>query len=189
MKEEYQQLIKDQYLKSRGDSMMLFKTIVSIAEQTGLALALECLEQCVIEKRVAWLERNAQSFEKTGNPLVDGYKAFYERYLGLSLPGNGEIIQANGRRIVFRWWNKCPTLEACQAFGLDTRVICKVVHHQPVNILLSRVDPRLRFERNYAALRPYTPYCEESIEIDQPLNTGNIQISTRSSEPLPGDKK
>ncbi len=73
MKEEYRQLIKYQYEKSRGDSEMLFKTILSIAEHTGLAEALDCLEQCVIEKRSLWLEGNEQSLEKTGNPLFDGY--------------------------------------------------------------------------------------------------------------------
>jgi hypothetical protein len=169
MNEEYRQLIKYQYENSRGDSVNLFKTILSIAEETGLGKALSCFEQCVIEKRVLWLERNEQSLEKTGNPLLDGYKAFYERYLGLSIPRDGEIIEATERRMVFRWWNKCPTLEACVACGLDTRKVCKVVYHQPVQIILSRIDARLRFERNYDALRPHTEYCEESIELDEPL--------------------
>jgi hypothetical protein len=169
MNEEFRKLIKYEYENSRGDSVNLFKTILSVAEDTGLAEALSCLEQCVIEKRSLWLERNEDSLEKTGNPLLDGYKAFYERYLGLSIPRDGEIVEATERRIVFRWWNRCPTLDACVACGLDTREICKVVYHRPVQILLAKLDPRLRFERNYEELRPHTAYCEESIEIDQSL--------------------
>jgi hypothetical protein len=168
MDDKYRQLIKKQYENSRWDSTELFKTILFAAEETGLEHALEYLEECVIEKRSAWLERNEENTEKTGKPLIDGYKLFYECYLGLIIPGDGEIVEANDRRIVMRWWNKCPTLEACQALGLDTREICKKVYHRPVQIFLSRIDTRLRFKRNYEALRPYTAYCEESIELEGP---------------------
>jgi hypothetical protein len=166
MEKELCQLIKNQYENSRGDSLELFKTILSVAAETGFEAALECLEECVSEKRSAWLERNEKNIERTGDPLVDGYKLFYERYLGLRIPRDGEIIEANDRRIVFRWWNPCPTLEACQALSLDTREICKRAYHRPVQIMLSKIDPRLRFQRNYDALRPQTTYCEESIEIE-----------------------
>jgi hypothetical protein len=29
--------------------------------------------------------------------------------------------------------------------------------------MLTRLDPRLRFERDYEVLRPYAPYCRERI--------------------------
>ncbi|MFN2232542.1 MAG: nucleoside deaminase, partial [Anaerolineae bacterium] len=79
----------------------------------------------------------------------------------LSVPADGEIVAWDERRMVTRWWNRCPTLEACQALGLDTRVICRLAYHGPVQAFLSRIEPRLRFDRNYDALRPHTPYCEE----------------------------
>jgi hypothetical protein len=34
-----------------------------------------------------------------------------------------------------------------------------------VQVFISRIDPQLRFQRNYDALRPYTPYCEEIITL------------------------
>jgi tRNA(adenine34) deaminase len=163
MHAKYYQLVKHHYENSKGDSTSLFQTILSIAEEVGLEDVLECLQQCVIEKRLAWLDKNAYALEKTGNPLLDGYKMFYERYLGLSIPRDGEIIEATEIQLVTRWWNHCPTLEACQKLGLDTREICRKVYHQPVQALLSKIDPRLKFKRNYAALRPHTPYCEEII--------------------------
>jgi propanediol dehydratase small subunit len=34
-----------------------------------------------------------------------------------------------------------------------------------VQEFLQRIDPRLRFDRNYTALRPYRDYCEELITL------------------------
>lgn len=167
MDREYSQLVRDQYESSRGDSTALFQTILSIAEEVGMEEVLECLQQCVIERRLACLGRNVKALEKTGNPLIDGYKTFYESYLGLAIPQDGEIIEVSNRRLVTRWWNHCPTLEACQKFGLDTREIRKKVYHKPVEVLLAKIDPRLRVKRNYEALRPYTPYCEEIIGLEE----------------------
>jgi hypothetical protein len=82
------------------------------------------------------------------------------------VPQEGEIVAQTEREVVMRWWNPCPTLEECVRLGLDTRVICRQVYHRPVQEMLSRLDSRLRFERNYEALRPFVPYCEERIVLD-----------------------
>jgi len=161
-------LIREQYEASRGDSTSLFETVLALAREFGLDEVLACLEQCVIARRMAWFERNAASLPHSGDALMDGYRAFYERYLGLSLPADGEIVEASPSRIVTRWWNRCPTLEACQKLGLDTRRVCRQVYHRPVQALLERIDPRLQFDRNYASLRPAAPYCEEIIELESP---------------------
>jgi hypothetical protein len=166
MNRKYSQLVKRQYESSRGDSTLLFQTILTLAEEVNLDEVLECLQDCVIEKRLSWLDKNFKVLEKTGNSLIDGYRMFYESYLGLSIPRDGEIIEASDRQLVTRWRNTCPTLEACKKLGLDTREICKKVYHKPVQVLLSKIDPRLRFERNYKALRPYAPYCEEIIALE-----------------------
>lgn len=163
--EEYYQRIKQQYENSRGDSTELFQTILSVAGEIGLDNALAFLEQCVIEKRLSWLDKNLESLDKMANPVLDGYRLFYESYLGISAPEDGEIVEQTERKIVTRWWNHCPTLEACQKLGLDTREICRKVYHKPVQVFLSKIDPRLRFERNYDALRPHTAYCEEIITL------------------------
>jgi len=162
MNAEQAQWIKQQYEANRTDSTTLFQTILSIGNEAGFAY----LEQCVIERRLAWLDKNRDTLKITGNPLLDGYQAFYESYLGLSIPRDGEMIAATDTHLVFRWWNRCPTLEACQKLGLETRYICKQVYHQPVQAFLSKINPALRFERNYESLRPHTPYCEEIILLD-----------------------
>ena len=162
---DVQRAIKKQYEASRGDSSALFQAILAIGAEIGLDAALEILEGFVTEKRTAWLARQGKNLPRSGDPLLDGYKAFYECYLGLSIPGDGEIVEKTDRRLVMRWWNRCPTLEACQKLGLDTREICQKVYQAPVQALLTRLDPRLRFRRNYARIRPYADYCEEIIEL------------------------
>ena len=138
---------------------------MSLANEIGLDKALAYLEGCVIEKRLGWLGANLERLNRTGNPVLDGYRLFYETYLGVSVPGDGEIVEQHARRLVMRWWNPCPTLAACQKLGLDTREVCRKAYHQPVQAFLLRIDPRLRFDRNYAALRPHQPYCEEIITL------------------------
>lgn len=158
--------IKQQYHQSGYDHDPLFETILNAAGEIGLDQALACLERCVLEKRLAWLEEHLVTFERTDNPVLDGYRLFYERYLGVAVPADGEIAGRTGRSLVTRWWNTCPTLEACQKFGLDTREICRKVYHRPVQAFLAQLDPRLRFERNYEVLRPHAAYCEEMITLE-----------------------
>ncbi len=164
--EPYTDIIRNQYTNSSGDATPLFQTILSVAAEIGLDQALAILEECVIGKRLAWLDANLVHLVKSGNPILDGYHLFYETYLGLSVPADGVIIEQDAHRMVMRWWNPCPTLAACQKLGLDTRVVCRKAYQRPVQEFLQRIDPRLRFDRNYEALRPHTPYCEEIIALE-----------------------
>jgi len=159
----YIQCIRDKYENSRGESTELFQEIICISEEIGLDAALSLLENCVIDKRLAWAKANLEGVGKTDNPVLDGYRWFYEDYLGLFVPEDGEIVELSEKRIISRWWNPCSTLDACQKFGFDTRVICKIAYHRPVNEFLKQLHPSLRFERNYDCLRPHTSYCEEII--------------------------
>ena len=154
------------YQSTAGDATDLFRTILLIAGEIGLNEALSLLERCVTEKRIAWLQRHEPQFENTDCPLPDAYRLFYEDYLGLSVPNDGEIVEWTANRVLMRWWNPCPTLEACVRLGLDTRGICREVYHRPVQELLSALNPALRFGRNYDALRPYVPYCEEYLLLE-----------------------
>lgn len=167
MKDDHYSLIKNEYQNSGRDSTGLFQAVLSISAEIGLDEALKILEKCVFEKRSSWMDRNEKDFERSGNAVLDGYRLFYERYLGLSLPRDGETIQWTDQKIVVRWCNFCPTLEACQKLGLDTRQVCRVAYHRPVQNMLSRLDSRLRFRRDYDTLRPYGAFCEETIELEE----------------------
>lgn len=170
------QQIKHCYLHSGKNAIDLFQAVQSVASDSGWDAALACLEQCVIDKRLTWWQNRRVTWATTGDLLHDAYCLFYEDYLGLSIPQDGEIVEANGQRWVTRWWNPCPTLEACQTLGLDTREVCREVYQRPVQALLSQLDRRLTFKRNYTAIRPYAAYCEEIITLEE---AGNNRTSAR----------
>ncbi|GAB4447839.1 MAG: hypothetical protein Kow00120_17930 [Anaerolineae bacterium] len=153
--------IRQKYLS--GDYRDLFGTIMSVADEIGLDAALAHLEWCVTEKRLAWLDDNLASLARTGNRLHDAYRAFYESYLGIAPPADGEIVAQTADRIVTRWWNVCPVLDVCAELGLDTRDVCRKAYEKPVQAFLSRLHPGLRFRRDYDRIRPHAPYCEETI--------------------------
>ncbi len=163
MIENYTQRIKDQYLCSYPDSTRLFEEIIKISNDIGLDGALAILENCVIEKRLNWLSSELNQSEIQGDSVLDGYHWFYEKYLQVSVPKDGEIVERTESRLVTRWWNFCPTLNACQKLGLDTRQICLITYHKPVDHFLKTINPKLSFERNYDCIRPYADYCEEII--------------------------
>jgi len=167
MRDKYYQLILERYQIKERDFDGLFWTILQIRDEVGLEESLGCLERCVIEKRVGWLDENLEKMERTGDAVEDGYRIFYEEYLGISVPRDGEIVEKTDKKMVMRWWNYCPVLEACKKFGLDTRVVCKRAYHRPVEVFLSRIHPKLKFDRNYERIRPYTPYCEEIITLEE----------------------
>lgn len=156
--------IKEKYIA--GDSIDLFKYIQSIEFEIGFDSALLYLETCAKEKRLIWLEKQLPDITLSEDPLMDAYKIFYEMYLGFSIPRDGEITEKTEKKLVMRWYNHCPTFEACNKLGMDTREICKKVYQNPVREFLVRINPGLRFERNYNSIRPYTDYCEEMIFLE-----------------------
>jgi len=159
----YFQLIKQQYQNNHSDSTELFTLIVRASHEIGMDQALAYLEQCVIEKRLVWLKANQGEVIASSDAVMGAYQCFYEGYLRLSMPEDGEIVERSEKRMVMRWWNPCPTLEACQKLGLDTREVCKKAYHRPVQEFLKQINPKLRFDRNYENIRPYAAWCEEII--------------------------
>ena len=167
MNEKYYRLVKQKYQNKRSDFTELFQTILDIGNEIGLDKSLEYLERCVIEKRLSWLDDNLDQMEKTGNSIEKAYRIFYEIYLGISAPKDGEVVEKTDKKLVTRWWNYCPALQVCEKLGLDTRVVCKKAYHNSTQIFLSKIDSKLKFARNYDCIRPYSPYCEEIITLEE----------------------
>ena len=165
MRNKYYQVILEKYQNKEIDFAELFGAVLAVGDEIGLEKALGYLERCVIEKRLGWLDESLGGIEKTRNAVEDGYRIFYEEYLGISVPKDGEVVDKTDKKMVMRWWNYCPVLEGCKKFGLDTRVVCKNAYHKPVQVFLSRINSKLKFYRNYDSIRPYTPYCEEIITL------------------------
>ena len=116
-------------------------------------------------KRQAWWEANGDTLRLSGPLPRQAYTMFLLLHLGLD-PAEVPVVYEDERCIVWRSFNFCSMLEACIRLGLDTRQVCREGTEESVGRLIARLDPRLRFSRNYAdGIRPYAPYCEERIEL------------------------
>ncbi len=116
-------------------------------------------------ERQAWWESHKDSLNLTGSLLRQAHALILLEYLQLR-PEDVPIVYEDERKIVWRSFDPCPTLQACQRMGLDTRQVCKIGTEESVERLIKHLDPRLRFSRNYAeGFRPYQNYCEEVVEL------------------------
>jgi tRNA(Arg) A34 adenosine deaminase TadA/catechol 2,3-dioxygenase-like lactoylglutathione lyase family enzyme len=119
-------------------------------------------------KRLDWLTAHGHP-ARTAAPLPampitprQAFELFFFDYMGLTRE-QMPVAEETPDRIVWLSRDACPTLEACSRLGLDTRVVCRAVSERPVQVFLSRLDPRLRFVRDYVAIRPYAAHCREQI--------------------------
>ena len=128
--------------------------------------ALAALNADSVSRRVAWFQENKDRFSFLSEDLLDSaYRLLLTRF-GIS-PEEAPIVSRTESQITFHSQNFCPTLEACKHLGLDTRHICRCINEDSTNQLIRQIDPRLTFSRNYEKLRPYSPYCEEMISLNQ----------------------
>ena len=127
--------------------------------------ALRALNEDSTRRRVTWFaEHRADFVLPVDNPLEAGYRLLLLRF-GIS-PEEAPVVSRSACAITFHSQNFCPTLEACRLLELDTRHVCRCINEESTNALLRQLDPRLRFSRNYEKLRPYAPYCEETISLE-----------------------
>jgi len=117
----------------------------------------------VIAKRLMWFRANRLGMERRAQPSPrDAYEMFVLDYLGLT-EDQVPVVAETETEVTWLSTNKCPTLERCQAQGLDTRTVCRAVYEKPTQMLISQLDPQLRFWRDYNEIRPYAPHCRETI--------------------------
>jgi tRNA(adenine34) deaminase len=118
-------------------------------------------------RRLAWWETNKDRLTLSGPLPRQAYTLFLLCYLGLD-PREVPVVYEDQRKITWRWrsYNLCSLLEACVRLGLDTREVCRHGSEESVQVLIARLNSRLRFSRNYVdGIRPYADYCEETIEL------------------------
>ena len=116
------------------------------------------------EKRTGWYAKNRGDLILEGSEVRKAYTMFILEYLKID-PGEAPIVYEDETRIVWRSVNWCPVVEACERGGFDTREVCKNGWERSVQAMIEKIDPRLRFSRNYDRIRPHTDYCEEEITL------------------------
>lgn len=143
----------------------LLKFVAIVAKEIGIDKTLDILEQLNTEKKINWIKSNKNKLNLKGSTDIErAYDLIYNIYLQLN-PNDLEITEKTQNKITMRWKNFCPLLEACKILDLDTRIICKRTQEKPWQPILSIINPNLRLKRNYEKIRPYTDYCEETIEL------------------------
>jgi tRNA(Arg) A34 adenosine deaminase TadA len=127
-------------------------------------------------KRTAWLEENRSQITPhlEGSEVEKAYKLILMK-VGIA-EKEAPIIEKNNDRVVFHSENPCPALDACEILGLDTRTVCRLHSEEATDALIKKLNPRLKFTRNYARLRPYSPFCEEIIELRR-IDSENVSSS------------
>ena len=119
-----------------------------------------------ITRRLDWFNKKRSTFTFINQNLLDS--AYNLLLCRLNIDSSkAQIIKRSNHQIVFHSKNFCPTLEACKILNYDTRYICKYYNENATDVLIKQIDQRLRFERNYDKLRPYSDYCEEMIILEK----------------------
>ncbi|MFH2130634.1 MAG: nucleoside deaminase [bacterium] len=134
------------------------KTIDTLREADSTKLAQ--MANDLAKKRVSWY--SDQDFKPVSDDCLDQAYGLFLKKLGISA-AEAPVVDRQPDRLVIHSKNFCPTLEACNILGLDTRVICRKLTEGPTQELLQQLNPKLRFQRNYQHIRPHGPYCEEMI--------------------------
>jgi tRNA(Arg) A34 adenosine deaminase TadA len=135
--------------------------------RTGGSDAWSKAGQNLLEQRIAWFESRKESIlaEVHGTEIERAYQLILMR-LGIS-EEDAPIVERSKGRIVFHSINPCPALQACAILGLDTREVCALHTEKATDELIKRIDPNLRFTRNYEKIRPHAAYCEEIITLEK----------------------
>jgi len=126
---------------------------------------LRTIEKEVIKKRTAWIDNLIAEETPVGRNNASPrfvFETLFFRYMGLP-PHELPVLRENDDEIVWASQNPCPTLEACRQLALDTRVVCRAAYEKSTQAFVSRIDPQLRFLRDYDAIRPASQHCIERI--------------------------
>lgn len=134
------------------------------SKEIGLENALEEWGKRIKKRRLEWFKENKKNFKLKGTEVRKGFQLVLFEYMGIK-PEEVPIIEETEKKITWRAYDFCPYLEAAKNLSLDMRLICKNATEMPVQALLDLVNPKLRFSRDYGKIRPYTEYCEETIEL------------------------
>jgi len=137
----------------------------------------EFISKELIKKRLCWYEENKNKNCLEGSDVKKAYTLLLIGHLCLS-PKEVPIVYDDPKKIVWRSYNFCPVLEACKRLRMDIREVCKKGEEEPVQALISKINPNLKFSRNYEKIRPNEDYCEEIIEL---TGCANLKFKRQTS--------
>lgn len=135
------------------------------AKEVGLEQALTEWAERITQRRLVWLEQNKDCLARLeGTEVRKGFQLVIFEYMGIP-PAEVPIVEETETKITWRAYDFCPYFEATKTLGMDTRDVCKYATASPIQALLDVLNPKLRYSRNFEKIRPYSDYCEETIEL------------------------
>ena len=132
------------------------------AEKTG---DYSKIDSSLCKKRLEWLEEHINDV-KEESLVKKTYILLLIKKIEIE-PSEVPVVYEDNKKIVWQSFNWCPVLEACKELGIDTRKVCKNGYENSVVKFVQRINPKLKFSRNYEILRPHGQYCEETIKISE----------------------
>ena len=125
------------------------------------------LANLITQRRMAWIDKNLSEMLVKYNGLSPEEKAHrivFLEHMGIN-PAHSEIERISPNKIRIKSHNFCPYLEACKQLGLETESVCREIGEPSLQEMLKRINPNLKFSRNYKNIRPRSHFCEEFVEI------------------------
>ncbi|MFA6378418.1 MAG: FkbM family methyltransferase, partial [Candidatus Omnitrophota bacterium] len=139
------------------------------------------------QRKVAWVKNNPDIVKRKSSESLKDWmmRVYVEENLGIDSK-QIRVSEATETKVVFDYFNRCLTLEACQMLGLDTRKVCRCGFDKCYDVLFKAIDPRLSFKRVYVyddegnitgGVRPYAEFCREIITYDPTQSTGCSSVT------------
>jgi len=144
------------------EAVQIFIKEISDAEEKG---DYSKINRKSIENRLRWYEEHENELELEGTDVHKAYTMVMLKFMEKN-PEEVPIVYEDEKRIVWRSYNWCPILEACKRTGHDTRKVCKMGEETSVQLMIEKINPKLRYTRNYEKISPYTDFCEEIIYLE-----------------------
>ena len=130
-------------------------------------LSTEELARKIKQRRVSWFQENKVRIYQQYKGLSDieiAYRAIFLDHMQID-PKYSKVDWVFKTKLRIESYNFCPYLEACRILRLDTRYVCRIIGKPSIQAVMSLINPKLKFSRNYGHIRPKYSYCEEFIEL------------------------
>jgi len=130
-------------------------------------LLTEELARKIKQGRVSWFQENKVRIYQQYKGLSDieiAYRVIFLDHMQID-PKYSKVDWVSKTKLRIKSYNFCPYLEACKILGMDTGYVCKVIGEPSIQAVMSLINPKLKFSRNYGHIRPEYSYCEEFIEL------------------------
>jgi hypothetical protein len=123
----------------------MYRLVMSIGKRYGMDTAYEIMSDTVADKRLRWLDQVSAELELTGSAVEKGlglYRAYFK-----PKEDDFRIVEQTEQTVVFKRKDFINAIaHACDVLGLDVIEVNNKVYARAMNLMLARINPRLRHE-------------------------------------------